>query len=174
MSQWGLIRSVVALAAFVVAVSPAFPTPPAAGPGRADARAVECVWHRHVKRVVKWVRRGGKMRKVVRVKVWWTCDPVPASAPARLGVQAFEFGFVLSRPSVPAGELIVELHNRGEDAHNLILQRRDGPLLVLPETESLERSEQRFSVQPGAYRLWCGLPLHAESGMETALLVASG
>ena len=174
MSGGRAIRCGVALTAVAIAASLAGPPAPPAALATADARAAQCVWHRHAKRVVKWVRRGGRTRKVVRVKVWWTCDPVPAPAPARLGVQAFEFGFVLSRPSVPAGELVVELHNRGEDPHNLALQRRDGPLLVLPETESLERSERRFSVQPGTYRLWCSLPLHAESGMETTLLVAPG
>jgi hypothetical protein len=167
-----LIRSGAALAAVAIATSLALPSAPPGGPGRADARGAECAWHRHTKRIVKWVRRDGKRRRVIRVKVWWTCDPVPAPPPARLGVQAFEFHFVLSRPSLPAGELIVELHNRGEDPHNLNLQRRDGPLLELPETDSLQRAERRFSVQPGTYRLWCSLPLHAESGMETTLVVA--
>jgi hypothetical protein len=165
------IRSGAVLVAVAIAATLAAPSASPVVPGSTDAHAADCVWHRHTKRVVKWVRRGSKLRKVVRIKVWWTCDPVGAPAAARLGVQAFEFRFVLSRPTLPAGELVVELHNRGEDPHNLNLQRRDGPLLELPETESLGRAERRFSVQPGTYRLWCSLPLHAESGMETTLLV---
>jgi hypothetical protein len=156
----------LALGATLVAPSAA----PVAGGG--DARAADCVWHRHTKRIVKRVRRGGKIRKVVRIVHWWTCDPVPVPAPATLGVKAFEFYFVLSRPSVTAGELRVELENRGEDAHNLNLQRSEGgPVVALPEAEALERSESRVSVQPGTYRLWCSLPLHLENGMETSLLV---
>jgi len=161
--------AIATVAALVITTSLSLPGLPAAiAPG--DAVAADCVWHRHTKRIVKKVRRHGRVRRVVRIVHWWTCDPVP---PARLGVQAFEFYFVLSRPSVAAGELVLELNNRGEDPHNLNLARLDSPgaIVELPETESLQRSERRFRVQAGTYRLWCSLPLHAESGMETTLLV---
>jgi hypothetical protein len=46
--------------------------------------------------------------------------PTPPS-PARVQVIAREFSFTLSRPTVPAGEVIIELLNRGQDAHNLNL-----------------------------------------------------
>ena len=118
---------------------------------RADA--AECVAHRHSKRVVKHVRRHGRLRKVVRHKHWWNCDPVATPAPVvestpaplpsptllpsepptaepqpepeanRLAVKSLEYYFVLSRPKVKAGSLTVELNNQGEDPHNLNLQR---------------------------------------------------
>lgn len=122
-------------------------------PVSASAAAGECSWQRHSKRVVKQVRRHGRLRKVVRHRHWWTCEPVsaasapgaapmpvPASVPAppptapapapepepeanRLGVRSLEYYFVLSRPAVRAGELTVELNNQGEDPHNLNIQR---------------------------------------------------
>jgi hypothetical protein len=54
------------------------------GPGALvsdGAGAAECSWQRHTKRVVKKVRRHGKVRRVVRFQHRWTCDPV-AAAPA--------------------------------------------------------------------------------------------
>jgi plastocyanin len=126
----------------------------AAGGGTASTAAAECTWQRHSKRVVKHVRRNGRLRKVVRRKTWWSCNPVttpafpaaptPAStsppAPVaastepepepepeanRLAVKSVEYYFVLSRPKVKAGELTVELNNQGEDPHNLNIQRED-------------------------------------------------
>nr|MDQ3726329.1 hypothetical protein [Actinomycetota bacterium] len=43
------------------------------GPGKAEA--AECAWKRHTKRVVKHVRRNGRLRKVVRKRHRWTCVP---------------------------------------------------------------------------------------------------
>jgi plastocyanin len=38
-----------------------------------------CAWQRHAKRVVKHVKRHGKVTKVVRIKHYWTCEPVAAT-----------------------------------------------------------------------------------------------
>ena len=158
------------------------------------AEAAECVWQRHSKRVVKHVRRHGRLRKVVRKRHWWTCRPVaaapvaaaptpPAPPPApptepeevanRLSVKAAEFYFVLSRPSVLAGEVTVELNNRGEDPHNLNLRREgdEGEPLQIPETASEQRVVAKFDLPDGKYRLWCSLPEHEENGMYTTLVV---
>jgi plastocyanin len=161
------------------------------------AGAAECTWKRHTKRVVKRVRRHGKLRRVVRHERWWTCAPVaapaldaPPSPPAtesppeepqsnRLGVKAAEFLYILSRPSVRAGEVTVELNNYGEDAHNLNLQRQgsgggEGPVLELPETAAHDRSVDSFDLPAGTYRLWCSLPEHDEKGMHATLQVEAG
>jgi plastocyanin len=122
------------------------------GGGASTAGAAECVAHRHSKQIVKHVRRHGRLRKVVRRKHWWSCDPVAAPAPVvepvsspipspglvpseppspepipeaeanRLAVKSVEYYFVLSRAKVKAGALTVELNNQGEDPHNLNIQ----------------------------------------------------
>jgi plastocyanin len=164
------------------------------------AAAAECAWQRHTKRVVKQVRRGGKSHRVSRARHWWTCDalpvpqppgtippapPVPVPAPvaeeaavARLGVRAQEFGFeeyayTLSRPTLAAGEAIVELNNQGEDPHNLNLQLvgGEGPLFQIPDTDPLQRTSAHFTLPAGVYRLWCSLPEHDERGMNATLVV---
>ena len=75
--------------------------------------------------------------------------------------------------SRPAGELTVELNNRGEDPHNLNLrlEGEEGPTQELPETQSLQRSVATFELPAGSYRLWCSLPEHEEKGMYTSLQV---
>jgi plastocyanin len=164
--------------------------------GTDRAAAADCAWQRQVKRVVKRVKRHGKVRRVVRRKVHWTCVPlaaapiVPAPEPAapappppdpepepeanRLAVKAAEFYFVLSRPSVEPGEVTIELNNQGEDPHNLnvLLEGDDeGKALQFPETDSEERSVETFDLPAGKYKLWCSLPEHEEQGMTATLQV---
>src|SRR5262249_61437224 len=93
---------------------------------------------------------------------------------ARLGVKASEFKFVLSRPSLAAGEAIVELDNQGEDPHNLNLQLADGegPEFHLGEVDSQKRTQARFTLAPGTYKLWCSIPGHEELGMKATLSVS--
>jgi len=169
--------------------------------GAPDMAAAECTWQGHSLRVVKHVRRHGRLHKVVRRKTRWTCDPVAAPAPVpapsplpvptlppgeappvetepepeanRLAVKSQEYYFVLSRPKVKAGKVTIELDNRGEDAHDLDI-RREGDAsapLQIPETNSLERAVAGFDLPPGTYRLWCSLPEHEEKGMHTTLVV---
>jgi hypothetical protein len=167
----------------------------------ASAGAAECSWQRHSKRVVKQVRRHGRLRKVVRRRHWWTCNPVaapdpgptvaPIPAPAlpatqaspaepqpepeanRLAVKAQEYYYVLSRSKVKAGEVTVELNNQGEDPHNLNIRREDeeGEPLQIAETASLQRAVATFDLSPGTYRLWCSLPEHEAKRMHTTLVV---
>jgi plastocyanin len=47
--------------------------------GSAGATNSACAWQRHAKRVVKHVKRHGKVTKVVRIKHYWTCDAVAAT-----------------------------------------------------------------------------------------------
>lgn len=165
--------------------------------GAAPAAAAECAWHRHTKRVVKRVKRHGKVRRVVRKSHRWTCDPVtsaPAATPPpltgdvaplppvepepnRVSVKSAEYLYILSRPSVSAGAVTVELNNYGEDPHNLHLQRQGGgaePELEIAETGPQQRTVAQFALAAGSYRLWCSLPEHDELGMHTTLEVAAG
>lgn len=135
-----------------------------------------CSWKWKRRKVVRWVRRHGKKKRVVKyrkVKVR-TCRTVPDPAPelSRLGVRAWEFGFTLSAKAVPAGDTIIELNNQGEDAHNLHVQRSgDGDDLFTPDTDPGQVNRIRFTTTPGTYRLWCSLPSHAVWGMDTTIVV---
>jgi hypothetical protein len=193
-----------ALAAVAVALSAAAALPVSGAPaglgGAEKAEAAECLWQRHAKRVVRHVRRDGRLRRVVRKRRWWTCRPVlappvvvaPAPAPPtpppppppvadpqpepeanRLSVRAAEHYFVLSRPAVRSGAVTVELNNQGEDPHNLNVRAQgdDGPPLEIAETASLRRTTATFDLAAGKYRLWCSLPEHEERGMHTSLQV---
>ena len=182
-------------AALVLAGTAFLPLSPAQlQPG--EAAAAECAWKRQVKRVVKRVRRDGKVRRVVRRRVRWVCvprvtmpvvlapapvppppplppEPEPEPAANRLAVKAAEYFYVLSRPSVRAGEVAIELNNRGEDPHNLNLREKGSESAPheLPETDSLQRNVASFDLPAGDYRLWCSLPEHEERGMYTTLVV---
>ena len=135
---------------------------------------------------------------MVRVKHWWTCrhpagrpsserrprrsrarapqsptEPVPTLG--HLGVKSVEYKYTLSRPSVTAGEVQVELNNQGEDPHNLNLQLANGqgPEYSFPETGSRKREVERFTLPAGTYRLWCSLDGHEELGMKATLSVVA-
>lgn len=183
------MKKIVALALLMLIVAPAKTHGLAAG----ATGATECTWQRHTKRVVKRVRRHGTVRRVVRHRRWWSCVPqaapplaaAPAPAPVdapgpepepeanRLSVKGSEYYLVLSRPTVKAGPVTVELNNQGEDPHNLNLRLEgsEAEPLQLPETESLGRNVATFDLPAGQYRLWCSLPEHEEKGMATTLLV---
>jgi plastocyanin len=181
-----------ALALAVALVASLAVQPGSVPPAPERAAAADCAWQPHSKRVVKKVRRHGKLRRVVRWKRWWTCeprtaapgpavpDPAPPTPPApepeveanRLAVKSAEYYFVLSRPSVKAGEVTIELNNQGEDAHNLNLQLEGGgEPLQIPETASDQRNIASFDLPAGQYKLWCSLPEHEELGMVTTLTV---
>jgi plastocyanin len=186
--------ALAAVAAVLVLVGAAFLPLSAPQFQTSEAAAAECTWKRQVKRVVKRVRRDGKVRRVVRRRVRWVCVPLvaapvtPVPAPLappplptpepepkanRVSVKADEYYFVPSRPSVRTGEVTVELNNRGEDPHNLNLREEgdEGAPYELPETDSLQRNVASFELTAGNYRLWCSLPEHEERGMYTTLVV---
>ena len=92
--------------------------------------------------------------------------------PATLGVGASEFHLVLSRPSVKAGVVEIELQNVGEDPHDLRVRRVGGThtfsvLLTGPG----KRRSIAIRMRPGSYRLWCSVADHRQLGMQTLLRV---
>ena len=100
-------------------------------------------------------------------------EPEPELEANRLAVKSAEYFYVLSRPTVKAGKVTIELNNRGEDPHNLNIRKEgeEGVPFELPETDSLQRSVAGFDLPAGSYRLWCSLPEHEEKGMYTTLQV---
>lgn len=92
--------------------------------------------------------------------------------PARLHVSAKEFSYVLSRQKVRAGRVIVQVSNRGEDAHNLRLRRNGAKRnRLVPRTEPGSRSEISRKLKPGRYYLWCSIADHEQRGMRARLVV---
>jgi len=93
--------------------------------------------------------------------------------PSRLLITADEWSLALSRTKIGPGDSIVELYNRGEDAHDVRIKRggRSG-YVSIPETGSEEgtRIETRFKGGK-RYVLWCSLEGHRELGMEADLRV---
>jgi hypothetical protein len=94
--------------------------------------------------------------------------------PSRLLVTASEWQLVLSRPKLGKGPAIVQLHNDGEDPHNLRIRRVDGGRTRAIDTlEPGEVGQLELWLRRGRrYRLWCSLPRHRERGMRATLKVA--
>jgi hypothetical protein len=95
-----------------------------------------------------------------------------SSTPARLGVSAREYRLVLSRASVKAGRVVIQLQNDGEDPHDLRLRRVGGShTFRLALTQPGGRAELDVRLRPGRYRLWCSVADHAQLGMRALLRV---
>lgn len=102
--------------------------------------------------------------------------PGASAAPARLLVYAQEWSLWPSRPSVKAGRLIVQLWNRGEDAHDLRIRRLRGRAMVGRTqsdtiTQSGKVSQASWHLSPGTYELYCSMPGHLKRGMHTRITV---
>ena len=83
------------------------------------------------------------------------------------------FRFVLSRSSVPAGKVIIEFVNHGQDEHNLnAVEGSEGEVVgSLPNTPSNDHLSLTVDLQPGSYTLFCSLPGHEAKGMKATLTV---
>ncbi|HEV3284445.1 MAG TPA: hypothetical protein VG010_09580 [Solirubrobacteraceae bacterium] len=95
------------------------------------------------------------------------------SLPSALGVREHEYRIGLSRLSVSAGTVIVELDNEGQDAHDLRVAPvgSEQPVLSFAELRSGGRATQTVTLRRGTYRLWCSLPGHEAAGMRALLRV---
>ena len=100
----------------------------------------------------------------------------PAAAPGRLLVTGKEYDLTLSRSTVAAGRVTIQLLNRGEDDHDLRLRRithRSGtPVARWALTKPGDVSDLTVRLSRGRYRLWCSLPGHRELGMRATLRVS--
>ena len=94
------------------------------------------------------------------------------ATPARLGVSATEYHLTLSRPSVKAGVVEIELQNDGQDPHDLRVRRVGGShTFSVPLVSPGNRRTLTIHVKPGSYRLWCSRADHLQLGMQTLLRV---
>jgi hypothetical protein len=99
-----------------------------------------------------------------------------AKAPARLLVYAQEWSLWPSRPAIASGAVIVQLWNRGQDAHDLRIRRLTrGAMMGRTQrdaiTQSGKISQARWRLSPGTYELYCSMPNHLQRGMHTRITV---
>jgi uncharacterized cupredoxin-like copper-binding protein len=99
-----------------------------------------------------------------------------AHAPSRLLVYAQEWSLWPSRPSVKAGAVIVQLWNRGQDAHDLRVRRLSHGAMVGRAqadgvTQSGKLSQATWRLSPGTYELYCSMPGHLKKGMHSRITV---
>jgi plastocyanin len=106
-----------------------------------------------------------------------TKAPVTPAGPAHVQVTAEDsngYHFILSRTTVPAGEVVIEFVNHGEDEHNLhAVEPSEGVEAgglkenALPGTHT----DLTLDLHAGSYTLFCSLPGHEAKGMKATLTV---
>jgi plastocyanin len=95
----------------------------------------------------------------------------PPSVP-RVQVTAVEYSYALSRTTVPAGKVIIEFVNHGQDEHNLNVALGEGSLAGwFASTPAKGVRDQAFELRPGTYTLFCSLAEHEQKGMKATLVV---
>ena len=104
-------------------------------------------------------------------------DPQPTPVTA-LGVTHREFSTVLSRLSVPAGEVVVQVRNAGEDPHDLQVIALDGQGGgdAFAAVEPGATATKRVPMAAGTYYLFCSLVDsvdHRQAGMQATLTVTA-
>jgi len=99
--------------------------------------------------------------------------PAQAAAPlGRVQVVAVEFHYRLSRVTVPAGQVRIELANFGQDEHNLVLRKvGTSKLYSVPSALPGQRKDVTVRLKPGLYVLKCTMADHAMLGMKAQLRV---
>jgi len=87
-------------------------------------------------------------------------------------VTAVEYHFTLSRTTVPAGKVIFDFVNHGQDEHNLNVAPGEEPTVGSLANAPAKGVEQlQLQLRPGTYTLFCSLPEHEKKGMKATLVV---
>jgi plastocyanin len=100
--------------------------------------------------------------------------PAPPTPIHTLSVASREYSLTLSRQVLTPGLETIQLNNRGEDPHDLVISLDDGvnaPIATYPETPSLESHTEKVDLPAGRYKLFCSLPGHEALGMRATLRV---
>jgi plastocyanin len=90
--------------------------------------------------------------------------PKPAT---KVTVLEYEFGFKLSRTTVPAGRVMFVMGNGGGIVHNFdVIGVREGPFLVPGQ-----RATMTVTLKKGVYTYVCSVKYHASQGMQGTITV---
>jgi hypothetical protein len=119
------------------------------------------------------------MRRGLALALLALAAPVPATAsgssraPTSVGVGEREWRVSLYRTRVPTGVLRLNVHNYGEDGHDLALRNRGGRVLAaVPELRPGASDTLRVRLRkPGRYVAFCSLEGHEANGMRARLTV---
>jgi len=86
-----------------------------------------------------------------------------------------EWTLTLSRPSVRAGSVSLELVNFGMDTHDLFVKgtKVGAKPVRFKQLDPRGRTERTLRLAPGRYSLWCSIPGHKARGMHATLRVTS-
>ena len=97
----------------------------------------------------------------------------PPKPLARLQVVAREWSVVPSRLTLPAGRVVVELANLGQDPHDLRIERANDPTAGFDFrlARAGARESQGLQLSPGTWKLYCTLPGHEALGMRALITV---
>jgi plastocyanin len=100
-------------------------------------------------------------------------NPAPAAHVEVTAEDTQAFRFVLSRPSVPAGRVIIEFINHGQDEHNMhVLEASEGAEAgAIANTAPNAHPSLALELRHGAYTFFCSLPGHEAAGMKATLVV---
>jgi hypothetical protein len=180
----------LAAAALLAAVLPstdaaAAARPPAAKPAKQVKRLCHARTRCAVLRRHRRPAAGRPLERLLGVGPGPSTEPSPApgqpggpapgapALPRFVSVAAREFSLTLSRPLVGAGAVTVELRNRGEDPHNLVVspEGTHTPLASFSEIGPGTYERRSVTLAPGRYQLWCSLESHESLGMSTTLNV---
>jgi Cupredoxin-like domain len=93
--------------------------------------------------------------------------------PTAVGVGEREWRIALYRSRVPTGRVRFNIHNFGEDGHDLAVRTRGGRVLGrVPEIEPGGTASLTVRLRrPGRYRVFCSLADHEARGMRATLRV---
>jgi hypothetical protein len=98
--------------------------------------------------------------------------PVPPAPPARVLTFADEFRFGTSRRVVPAGPVLLQLKNIGEDEHDLrLVGPRGAARAETGEVEPDGVGRFRVRLAKGRYTFYCTVADHDVRGMTGTLIV---
>jgi plastocyanin len=101
-----------------------------------------------------------------------SATPTAPPSVTHVQVTAVEFHFTLSRATVPAGKVVFEFVNDGQDEHNLNMLTGDGRAAgSFADARAGAISSQTVEMRPGTYTLFCSLPEHEQKGMKATLVV---
>ncbi len=106
-----------------------------------------------------------------------TETPTAPAGPVHVQVTAEDsngYHFILSRTSVPAGPVVIEFVNHGQDEHNLhAVEPAEGTEAggLKENVKPDAHTDLTLNLHAGSYTLFCSLPGHEAKGMKATLAV---